>query len=136
MYDYQKDYKINYYNEHGMNGKMNNWYLSLTCFINSYPERRTIVRQGDRSACFYIILSGSAFLTYKRLGDDYSETLDILQRGCTFGVRIWIIFHIQKMLLKEKGLMTNSRQLFTVTTKTKLELLVLWKDVNMIAWLI
>jgi len=37
------------------------------------------------------------------------------------------------MLLKEKGLMTNSRQLFTVTTKTKLELLVLWKDVNMIA---
>jgi hypothetical protein len=35
--------------------------------------------------------------------------------------------------MKEKGIMTNSRQKFTVTSKTKLELLVLWKDVNMFA---
>jgi CRP-like cAMP-binding protein len=91
LYDYQKDYKINYYNEHGMNGKMNNWYLSLTCFINSYPERRTIVRQGERAACFYIILSGSAIPTYKRATDGNIETLNVLKRGCTFGVRWFFV---------------------------------------------
>ncbi|CAF1138830.1 unnamed protein product [Rotaria sordida] len=78
-----------------------------------YPEQRTIVRQGDRPACFYIILSGSAILTYKRVADSHIETLAILHRGCTFG---------------EKGIMTDSRQKFTVVSKTKLELLVLWKD--------
>ncbi|CAF3009308.1 unnamed protein product [Rotaria sp. Silwood2] len=78
-----------------------------------YPEQRTIVRQGDRPACFYIILSGSAIITYKRVADSHIETLAVLHRGCTFG---------------EKGIMTDSRQKFTITSKTKLELLVLWKD--------
>ncbi|CAF1289618.1 unnamed protein product [Rotaria sp. Silwood1] len=78
-----------------------------------YPEQRTIVRQGDRPACFYIILSGSAIITYRRVADSHIETLAILHRGSTFG---------------EKGIMTDSRQQFTVTSKTKLELLVLWKD--------
>jgi hypothetical protein len=64
------------------------FHIIIIPIIFSYSERRTIVRQGDRSACFYIILSGSAFVTYKRIGDDYTETLDILQRGCTFGVRV------------------------------------------------
>lgn len=32
---------------------------------------------------------------------------------------------------KEKGLMTDSTQSFTVTSKTKIELLVLWKEVNL-----
>jgi len=31
---------------------------------------------------------------------------------------------------KEKGLMTDSAQNFTVMSKTKIELLVLWRDVN------
>lgn len=53
----------------------------------SYPEQRTIVRQGERSTCFYIILSGSAIPTYKRVTDGSIETLDVLKRGCTFGVR-------------------------------------------------
>ncbi|UJR09794.1 hypothetical protein I4U23_014020 [Adineta vaga] len=78
-----------------------------------YAEQRTIIQQGDRSACFYIILSGSALITYKRITDDHIETLDILKRGCTFG---------------EKGLMTNDRHIFTVKSNTQLELLVLWKD--------
>ncbi|CAF1584923.1 unnamed protein product, partial [Adineta steineri] len=78
-----------------------------------YTEGRTIIRQGDCAACFYIILSGSACVTYKRITDDHIQIIDILERGCTFG---------------EKGLMTNSRQIFTITSKTKLELLVLWKD--------
>ncbi|CAF3722133.1 unnamed protein product [Adineta steineri] len=78
-----------------------------------YTEGRTIIRQGDCAACFYIILSGSACVTYKRITDNHIQIIDILDRGCTFG---------------EKGLMTNSRQIFTITSKTKLELLVLWKD--------
>jgi len=32
--------------------------------------------------------------------------------------------------------MTNSEKTFTVTSKTKVELLVLWKEVNKFAWLI
>ncbi len=55
--------------------------------IFSYPEQRTIVRQGERAACFYIILSGSVIPTYKRVTDESIETLDVLKRGCTFGVR-------------------------------------------------
>ncbi|CAF4490208.1 unnamed protein product [Rotaria socialis] len=78
-----------------------------------YPEQRTIIRQGARPACFYIILSGTAILTYRRTADQHIETLDVLRRGCTFG---------------EKGIMTNSEQKFTITSKTKLELLVLWKE--------
>lgn len=53
----------------------------------SYPEQRTIVRQGERATSFYIILSGSAIPTYKRATDGTIETLDVLKRGCTFGVR-------------------------------------------------
>ncbi|CAF4363920.1 unnamed protein product, partial [Rotaria magnacalcarata] len=83
-----------------------------------YPEQRAVIRQGARPACFYIILSGTAILTYRRTADDHIETLDVLRRGCTFG---------------EKGIMTNSQQKFTITSKTKLELLVLWKEVNMFA---
>lgn len=33
-------------------------------------------------------------------------------------------------ILKEKGLMTDSTQNFTVMSKSKIELLVLWKDVR------
>ncbi|CAF3648129.1 unnamed protein product [Rotaria sordida] len=79
----------------------------------NYPEQRTIVRQGERPAYFYIILSGSAIPTYKRATDGNVETLDVLKRGCTFG---------------EKGLMTDSTQNFTVVSKTNIELLVIWKD--------
>jgi hypothetical protein len=61
--------------------------------IFSYPERRRVVRQNERPACFYIILSGSAVVTYKRLTDDHIQTIDIFGRGCTFGVRI--IFDIK-----------------------------------------
>ncbi|CAF2386113.1 unnamed protein product [Rotaria sp. Silwood2] len=86
--------------------------LQLGCY-ESYPKQRTIVRQGERPACFYIILSGSAIPTYKRATDGNIETLDVLKRGCTFG---------------EKGLMTDSTQNFTVVSKTIIELLVLWKD--------
>ena len=53
----------------------------------SYPEQRAIVRQGERSTCFYIVLSGSAIPTYKRATDGSIETLDVLKRGSTFGVR-------------------------------------------------
>jgi hypothetical protein len=56
--------------------------------IFSYPEGRRIIRQDERPACFYIILSGSAIVSYKRISDDHIETLTILNRGCTFGVRI------------------------------------------------
>ena len=52
----------------------------------SYPERRTIIRQNDPHACFYIVLSGSAIVSYKRISDDHVQTIDILSRGCTFGV--------------------------------------------------
>ncbi|CAF0817015.1 unnamed protein product [Adineta ricciae] len=78
-----------------------------------YAEQRTIIRQGDRAACFYMILSGTAVITYKRVTDNHTQTLTVLERGCTFG---------------EKGLMTNGRQIFTVKSNTQLELLVLWKD--------
>ena len=67
-------------------------------FIFSYPERRTIVRQDERPACFYIILSGSAIATYKRLTDDNIETIDVLDRGCTFGVRIEISYKQKKVI--------------------------------------
>ncbi|CAF1076276.1 unnamed protein product [Rotaria magnacalcarata] len=50
-----------------------------------YPEQRAVIRQGARPACFYIILSGTAILTYRRTADDHIETLDVLRRGCTFG---------------------------------------------------
>lgn len=53
----------------------------------SHQERRTIVRQDERPANFYIILSGSAIPTYKRATDGTIETLDVLKRGSTFGVR-------------------------------------------------
>lgn len=63
--------------------------------IFSYPERRTIVRQDERPAYFYIILSGSAIPTYKRPTDGNVETLDVLKRGCTFGVRLIFIIQIK-----------------------------------------
>jgi hypothetical protein len=63
-------------------------------FIFSYPERRRVVRQDERPACFYIILSGSAVASYKRLTDAHIQTIDVLDRGCTFGVRMK--FHINK----------------------------------------
>ena len=52
----------------------------------SYPDERTIVRQHDRPACFYIILTGAAMLTYNRVAHGLTETFDLLRRGCTFGV--------------------------------------------------
>ncbi len=55
--------------------------------ISSYPEQRRVVRQGERPACFYIVLSGLAVVTYRRIIDDQIQTLDVLNRGCTFGVR-------------------------------------------------
>ncbi len=61
--------------------------ITLNLFEFSYPEQRTIVRQGERSTCFYIVLSGSAIPTYKRATDGSVETLDVLKRGSTFGVR-------------------------------------------------
>ncbi|CAF4538264.1 unnamed protein product [Rotaria sp. Silwood1] len=87
--------------------------LLQLAWYECYPEQRTIVRQGERAANFYIILSGSAIPTYKRATDGNIETLDVLKRGCTFG---------------EKGLMMDSTQNFTVVSKTKIELLVIWKD--------
>ncbi|CAF0819266.1 unnamed protein product [Rotaria sordida] len=87
--------------------------LLQLAWYECYPEQRTIVRQGERPAYFYIILSGSAIPTYKRATDGNVETLDVLKRGCTFG---------------EKGLMTDSTQNFTVVSKTNIELLVIWKD--------
>ena len=74
-----------------MNGKIwreeENEFLDFVFFEISYPEQRTIVRQGERATSFYIILSGSAIPTYKRATDGNIETLDVLNRGCTFGVR-------------------------------------------------
>ena len=62
--------------------------LSVCCLRSfSYPEQRTIVRQDERASCFYIILSGSAIPTCKRASNGNLETLDILKRGATFGVR-------------------------------------------------
>jgi hypothetical protein len=118
-----------------MKGKIDVGYEFSFLIYFSYPEQRTIVRQGERSGCFYIILSGSAIPTYKRATDGNIETLDVLKRGCTFGVRKFICYKsIKKKLLvflfKEKGLMTDSTQNFTVMSKAKIELLVLWKDVN------
>ena len=66
--------------------------------IISYPEQRTIVRQGERPACFYIILSGLAIPTYKRATDGNIETLDVLKRGCTFGVNIFLHNRNRKIL--------------------------------------
>lgn len=57
----------------------------------SYPENRTIIRQDQRPACFYILLSGSAIINYQRYTDAHVQTLDILDRGCTFGVRVDIL---------------------------------------------
>lgn len=59
----------------------------MRSLTNSYPEQRTIVRQGERANSFYVILSGSVIPTYKRATDGNIETLDVLDRGCTFGVR-------------------------------------------------
>jgi CRP-like cAMP-binding protein len=56
----------------------------------SHQQRQTIVRQDERPANFYIILSGSAIPTYKRATDGTIETLDVLKRGSTFGVRILV----------------------------------------------
>ncbi|CAF0938097.1 unnamed protein product [Adineta ricciae] len=50
-----------------------------------YAEQRTVIRQGDRAACFYMILSGTAMITYKRATDNHTQTLAVLERGCTFG---------------------------------------------------
>lgn len=61
-------------------------FLILNLYL-SYPERRTIVRQGQSPACFYIILSGTALVSYQRITDDHVQTIDILDRGCTFGVK-------------------------------------------------
>ncbi len=64
-------------------------------FIFSHSDRRTIIRQDERPSYFYIILSGSAIPTYKRESDGSVETLDVLKRGCTFGVRfsVFIMKH-------------------------------------------
>jgi hypothetical protein len=66
--------------------------------------------------------------------DGNIETLGVLKRGCTFGVRNFLSFTYKEFMFffvfKEKGLMMDSTQNFTVVAKTKLELLVLWKDVS------
>ena len=72
--------------------KKNSCIIRLRLFVISYPEQRTIVRQGERATSFYIILSGSAIPTYKRATDGNIETLDVLNRGCTFGVRDALFF--------------------------------------------
>ncbi len=92
-----------------MNGKysLSLWFLII--IISSYPEQRTVVRQDERPACFYIILSGTAIVTYKRITDDYIHTLDILDRGCTFGVRIWIMIVIIKQINFIKGKRINDK---------------------------
>lgn len=87
--------------------------LLQQAWYESFPERRTIVRQNERASYFYIILSGTAIPTCKRGADGSLDTLEFLKRGSTFG---------------EKGLMNDSSQNFTVMSKTPLELLVLWKD--------
>ena len=53
----------------------------------SYLEDRAIIRQDQPPACFYILLSGTAIVTYRRYTDAHVQTVDILDRGCTFGVR-------------------------------------------------
>ena len=55
--------------------------------IFSFLENRTIVRQDERPAYFYIVLSGSAIPTCRRDTDSNVETLKVLKRGSTFGVR-------------------------------------------------
>lgn len=112
--------------------------LKPTLIAVRYPQQRTILRQDDPAACFYVILSGSALISYKRITDGHTHTLDVLERGCTFGVGTRIVFcsvrsHPFDCCSKEKGLMTNARQMFTVTSNTELELLVLWKDVRTLA---
>lgn len=92
--------------------KLQDQLLQKACY-ECYPEQRTIIRQGEHSNCFYIVLSGSVIPTYKRATDGTIETLDVLKRGCTFG---------------EKGLMVDSTQSFTITAITPVELIVLWKD--------
>ncbi|CAF3819188.1 unnamed protein product [Adineta steineri] len=87
--------------------------LLQKAWYECYPEQRTIIRQGERPAYFYIVLSGSAIPTFKRESDGSVETLDVLKRGCTFG---------------DQSLLNDSKQYYTVMSKTKLELLVLWKN--------
>lgn len=71
-----------------------------------------MARQGERPACFYIILSGTAVVTYGRMTDNHIETVDILERGCTFGVRNLVLsIFLYSCLLQGKrnndGLTTN-----------------------------
>ncbi|UJR36299.1 hypothetical protein I4U23_029028 [Adineta vaga] len=87
--------------------------LLQKAWYECFPERRTIIRQDEQPAYFYIILSGLAIPTCKRASDGNVETLDVLKRGSTFA---------------EKSLLCDSKQNFTVMSKTKLELLVLWKN--------
>lgn len=61
------------------------------CPAFSFPERRTIIRQDERPAYFYIVLSGSAIPTYKSDGASSAATLDVLERGSTFGVHISLV---------------------------------------------
>ncbi|CAF1200619.1 unnamed protein product [Didymodactylos carnosus] len=59
--------------------------LLHNAWYECYEQRRTIVRQGERAACFYMILSGVALPTYKRATDGNVETLDTMEKGSTFG---------------------------------------------------
>jgi hypothetical protein len=93
-----------------MNGKDPFFPIIDNYIINpSYPEQRRIVRQDERPACFYIILSGSALVTYKRITDDHIQTLDLLARGCTFGVRIRSKFLLKKTINLIPGKRNNDK---------------------------
>jgi hypothetical protein len=59
-------------------------------YVSRHPEHHTIVRQHDQPTCFHIILAGTAIVNYMRIIDGHVETLEILHRGCTFGVSIGI----------------------------------------------
>ena len=86
---YLKYFRISYYRVLGMNGKYLFFAISLVhiCCL-SFPELCTIIRQDERAAYYYIVLSGLAIPTYRRDSDGVIETLSGLKRGSTFGVRI------------------------------------------------
>ncbi|CAF1061096.1 unnamed protein product [Adineta ricciae] len=87
--------------------------LLQSAWYECFPERRTIIRQDERPAYFYIVLSGSAIPTYRSDSDGAVETLPVLKRGSTFG---------------DKSLLYDSKQNSTVMSRTQVELLVLSKD--------
>ncbi|XP_071125080.1 cyclic nucleotide-binding domain-containing protein 2-like isoform X1 [Mytilus edulis] len=86
-------------------------------WYEKYEDKRVIIRQGHVADNFYFILSGNAIVTLmetdEETEDEVIRTKAVLKKGNSFG---------------ELALMHGSRRTATVTCKSEVELLAVWRE--------